>query len=461
MRYRHLALVLVVATLAGCAENTAPDVRVASPIATTEVADGPVSTTVASRSTTATNSTTSTNTNNLPANYRDAMTLAIDDLQEWWRGQFPATYSRPYTDVKRVIAARRGITDMPSCGRSGTGRYNDVKGNAFYCPDGKDFIAYDDEQLFPDLAAEFGVASTVVVLAHEWGHAVQFRADLDESSIIMEQQADCFAGAWTAHSVKDARAKVRLSEGDLNTVLAALISVSDSPGTTANDLLAHGSGFDRASAFRDGYVGGAKECATYPAQPPTTIQLPFTSRADVLNGGNLPLADTLALMAEDLDRFWRDEFAAESRPWVPLGAVSTSGSTHGCTTKRVDFCPKTATVSYSDSFIKQAYREGDFAVGLLFGLAWTEAALTRQSSPLKGQQRTLRADCLVGAWTHLQVPGKARPEGTDRTLSLSPGDLDEGVIAFLSFGETADSAPVFDRLAKFRAGLLQGSSACQ
>ncbi len=39
-----------------------------------------------------------------------------------------------------------------------------------------------------------------VVLAHEFGHAVQARADeFGQPTILKEQQADCFAGAWAAH----------------------------------------------------------------------------------------------------------------------------------------------------------------------------------------------------------------------------------------------------------------------
>ncbi len=48
----------------------------------------------------------------------------------------------------------------------------------------------------------------------------------------------------------------------------------------------------------------------------------------------------------------------------------------------------------------------------------------------------------------------------EQQLQLSPGDLDEVIIAFLAFGgETEASA--FERTAAFRAGFVQGFDACE
>jgi hypothetical protein len=81
-----------------------------------------------------------------------------------------------------------------------------------------------------------------------------------------------------------------------------------------------------------------------------------------------------------------------------------------------------------------------------------------------GKARSLEGDCLTGAWTRSTLPP---PDGDgDRKLLLSPGDLDEGVIAFLRFGtgEGGDRADqvgtVFDRVSWFRKGVLNGIAAC-
>ena len=49
---------------------------------------------------------------------------------------------------------------------------------AFYCPDG-DYMAYDDGELgvIYELAERFSPSVVAVVMAHEFGHAVQFRTD--------------------------------------------------------------------------------------------------------------------------------------------------------------------------------------------------------------------------------------------------------------------------------------------
>ena len=36
-------------------------------------------------------------------------------------------------------------------------------------------------------------------MAHEYGHAIQARLGLDDQpTVVLEQQADCFAGSWIA-----------------------------------------------------------------------------------------------------------------------------------------------------------------------------------------------------------------------------------------------------------------------
>ena len=50
-----------------------------------------------------------------------------------------------------------------------------------------------------ELAERFSPSVVAVVMAHEFGHAVQSRTDeLDRNvpTIYTEQQADCFSGAW-------------------------------------------------------------------------------------------------------------------------------------------------------------------------------------------------------------------------------------------------------------------------
>ena len=92
---------------------------------------------------------------------------------------------------------------IPACQGHRT-RYADVPGNAFYCLQ-SNFIAYDDVALMPRLAETFGTFSVALVLAHEWGHGIQDRAgNGDEQTVYLEQQADCFAGAFLSHVARTA-----------------------------------------------------------------------------------------------------------------------------------------------------------------------------------------------------------------------------------------------------------------
>jgi predicted metalloprotease len=468
--------VAVLAALSSCARESSSGVVVARTRTTTTVASStppnstPRTTAPSGASTTIPRPTT-TSDPSATRDYRELVAAAIDDLSTYWGEAFPATYGRPYKGLRGgVIAATRRSTDIPSCGGQG-GSYRDVQDNASYCGDGQDYIVYDDQSLAPDLAEKFGPASMAVVIAHEWGHAIQFRANVRESSIIMEQQADCFAGSWTAHAITDRPAGVTIETDELNGILAAMISVSDAKGTSATDGQAHGSGFDRVSAFQEGFTRGPKACAKYPTNPPVVIELPFTTADDQQSGGNLPYPEAIEGMTKDLDLF----FAEEINGWTDLAktAVAYKGAAPtGCAVERAAFCPEKGVIVYDDIFMQsKAYRIGDFAVGSQLAGAWAEAALQREGSALTGPARSLRADCYVGGWTKDQLPTaktRQRPNTSSptttidpkqRTLILSPGDLDEGVVATLRY-RSSDDAPPFDRIAAFRKGLLGGRAAC-
>jgi predicted metalloprotease len=196
------------------------------------------------------------------ASYQKVLTAAITELQSYWAKEFPDLYGEKYQPIPsaRIIAARPGVK-IPACQGHRT-VYADVRGNAFYCTK-SNFIAYDDDALMPRLAKTFGTFSVALVLAHEWGHAIQDRAGNDgEQTVYLEQQADCFAGAFLEHVAENGNA-LTLKPGDLEASLGAMLLLRDAPGQSAADPSAHGSAFDRIGAFQDGYESGAEMCATY------------------------------------------------------------------------------------------------------------------------------------------------------------------------------------------------------
>jgi hypothetical protein len=147
-------------------------------------------------------------------------------------------------------------------------------------------VAYDIEGLFPEQYNDFGNFAVAMILAHEWGHAIQERAyGLERAqaagipSIVLETQADCFAGTW-ARRVNDKKSKTLIPEpGDLDAALSGLLSVADQVGQEASAEGAHGSAFDRISVSSPASTearNGAPSSSTI--RPTTTRSRSPTSR---------------------------------------------------------------------------------------------------------------------------------------------------------------------------------------
>src|SRR5690349_2256986 len=93
----------------------------------------------------------------------------IADLQDYWTAEFPKLYGKKYKPVKGgLYASTEQSTKGPECAKS----YADVQGNAFYCKL-DDSVAWDAQDLLPSLQKKYGDFVIPVVLAHEWGHAMQ------------------------------------------------------------------------------------------------------------------------------------------------------------------------------------------------------------------------------------------------------------------------------------------------
>jgi predicted metalloprotease len=409
-----------------------------------------------------------------PQPYDEALSAAILDIEAFWRTTFPKVYGADFPDVQGgiwpVFRGRRGV---PGCGAAQT-RYADIEGNAFYCPDG-DFLAFDDTDLFPTIYARYGAVVLGMIVAHEWGHAVQARAGItDRPTIVLEQQADCFAGAWMAHMAV-AGGPFTVNDDTLNVAFAGMLTFRDTPGVTSQTEGAHGSGFDRVGAFQDGFTNSASECATYADNPPPVIEFGFSSQQELDTGGNLSLQDIVPATVDDLDAFWKGTFSTLRKsyrsvtgglqPYPSAGPYPSCASLHPDAAfyeGRVWYCPDGDFIGYDeDAVAGPIYDVGDFAVSVLLANAWSDAMLTRLGSNLTGKDRSLDGDCLTGLWTRSALPSQRPP--SDR-LKLSPGDLDEAVIAFLRYGgangQTDQVGTVFERVGAFRRGILQGGNGC-
>lgn len=186
--------------------------------------------------------------------YTSTLEQVIGSLEQFWAERLPADFGVAFSPPSRYSYYRSDQGGGPSCGGSSA-----PPRNAFYCPAG-DFIAWDETGLLIPYYVQAGDFAAAFVLAHEFGHAMQARLpEQDALPVILELQADCFAGAW-ARYVQD---EAELEEGDLDEATLAVFTARDVPGTEFTDPAAHGSGFERTRAFSDGYEDGPTAC--YPA----------------------------------------------------------------------------------------------------------------------------------------------------------------------------------------------------
>lgn len=153
----------------------------------------------------------------------------------------------------------------------------------FYCPG--DEKLYLDFAFFDELKRQFkspGDFAQAYVIAHEVGHHVQNQlgtmekvnalqqrtgeAQANQLSVMLELQADCYAGVW-AH---DAQQKGLLEVGDAEEALRAASAVGDdsiqkrAQGYVVPESFTHGSSQQRMSWFSQGFKSGdMRQCNTF------------------------------------------------------------------------------------------------------------------------------------------------------------------------------------------------------
>jgi predicted metalloprotease len=418
--------------------------------------------------------------------YDKLLKTSIDDIQDFWEAELPAVYGVAYDRLSNSdihpYTARTDMDSITECARQ-TGRtYEDFKGNAFFCRlDGT--INYDNGELFPRLYNKFGrdVFTLALVMSHEWGHLIQSQTGTEfPLPVFQETQADCFAGAWVSYVESGQSQNLELEPGDLDEGLAGLLEFRDKPGADPTAERAHGSGFDRVNAFQQGIEGGVARCAQWGENPPLIVEIPFTSAADVAQGGNLPFRDVLPTTKQDLDLYWQ----ATIEPYETVSDVISYNprdrqSLPECAS--VDFRPRDYKdtifycededfIAYDRDLLRGVYDEiGDFGASILIGNAWASAMQTRLGFTGENKDIGLQADCYTGSWVG-SVP--VDQEGThvsgvprEFAFILSPGDLDEVVQAFLLFGDPvgakeATRGTSFERMGAFRTGFFEGEPAC-
>jgi uncharacterized protein len=167
-----------------------------------------------------------------------------DYWSKHWGESFPGAYRPP-----RVVGLYDGTSpDAPTCAGDKL-----AADNAYYCGP-EDFVAWDGKLM--GRAAQIGDSWVYLVIAHEWGHAIQARLSRELTSPAAELQADCLAGATLYGSKQDGR--LQFEQGDEKEIANGLSAVADE--TPWNDPTAHGDVFERIQSFSQGRSGGVGAC---------------------------------------------------------------------------------------------------------------------------------------------------------------------------------------------------------
>lgn len=202
------------------------------------------------------------------------VSFVLDDAQAGWAVELPR-HGVPYRDAKLVLF-RDAVESGCGFGSAATG--------PFYCP--ADEKVYIDLSFYEELRSRFGASgdfAQAYVLAHEVGHHVQNISGIERKvrqlqssdprasnqlQVLMELQADCFAGLWGYSTAQ----RDILEAGDVEEGLNAAAAIGDdriqrmSRGHVNPDAFTHGSSAQRVEWFRRGLTTGDFEaCDTFGA----------------------------------------------------------------------------------------------------------------------------------------------------------------------------------------------------
>ncbi len=203
----------------------------------------------------------------------DFVSVVLGDTEDVW-GQLFSQAGSQYRQPKLHLY---NDAVQSACG------FNSAATGPFYCP--------GDEKVYLDLGflrelqrmGASGDFSVAYVLAHEVGHHIQritgiepqvrqmqqraSKAQGNRLSVLMELQADCYAGVWAHHGHKQRQI---LEQGDIEEAMGAAAAVGDdriqrSAGRRVSpESFTHGSSAQRQQWFRTGLeTGNIDACDTF------------------------------------------------------------------------------------------------------------------------------------------------------------------------------------------------------
>jgi hypothetical protein len=207
--------------------------------------------------------------------------------------------------------------------------------------------------------------------------------------------------------------------------------------------------------------------------------MPFDEE-ERLSNGNMALGDDpstgepglLSLVETDLNQFYGrlfTEIGATFEPVDDLLVVDPSRDAITCGGEQLEgddlsyaalYCEdENVVVIDGAGLVPTLYEIGDFAVAAEVARLWAQAGQA-QLGIGEGRAQSLQADCLTGVWVLWTFPDRRGPES--QVINLSAGDLDEGIMGFLAYGQDIvdEAGTVFERTEALRTGFVEGREQC-
>lgn len=396
---------------------------------------------------------------------------AVSDIEEFWDSTYGDTFDGQFQAAETLISwDANGFEDTEFCGDSTYGLVN-----AGFCYDDRT-IGWDRGQLLPGLRDQYGDMGVTIVLAHEYGHAIQDQSgmiDDDTPTIVLEQQADCFAGAYMRWVAEDKSTRFTLSTGDgLNNVMAAVLAFRD-PLMNVDDPNAgfdeHGSAFERASAFQFGFTDGAGACKAIDVQEidqrrgdlPVLLPEKQSGEVDVTEKSVRDVVDAMNVLFEPSDP---PQLSFEKADCADARSPSPASYCPATNTIVVDLDELTALGTQSGTDEAGGLVTGDNTAYSVVMARYMQAIQHARGVPLDNAEAALRTACLTGVATTKMSTNVTTSDGN--TISLTAGDLDEAISGILTNGMVAsdvngESVPSgFARIDAFRVGVLGDQDRC-
>ena len=405
----------------------------------------------------------------VPGGVDDLSRDALADLESYWAVRFPEVYGQEfqplqggYFSVDPGDADRSSYPDGVGCGADPL----EAENNAYYCQSNQapnsDAITYD-RAFLTELAEDYGRFIPALVMAHEFGHAVQGRVGYPPASIATETQADCLAGAWTAWVAAGDAEHTQIRAPELDDLLRGYLLLRDPVGTSVNVESAHGSYFDRVSGFQEGFDSGPEACRDRFGPERVYTQGEFSDE-DLVTGGDAEYDELVRIVEESLPVVWEQAFRdVFSEEFAAPDIEAFDGSAPACAADDRDlvYCGEDQVVGYDETDLAlPAYDDlGDFAVATAVAVPYALAARDQLGLSTDDPAALRSAVCLSGWYAAKVYNGQAGK------VQISPGDVDESVQFLLTYGNDPEVLPAaglsgFQLVDLFRNGFVRGLPAC-